>query len=250
MEETVTSFRARGVAVVIALGVIAMSACSSSAKPSAGATGNTAATGNKAKFCQDNATVAKAVTANGGGLDAKTLLSVFRSNSALVADFRANAPGEVVGDAQTLVDAADLAISANDASGLLDSHFFAHASIRIDAYCGQNGNGTPATSTKGELCEDYSLIFYAAALINGGNPTPANTLAVLKAKQTLIDDAGRVAPAEIQQPVQVIVSAAHAALAASDGTPALTTAVASALKAVQAYCGQDSDGVQTGNGPL
>lgn len=205
--------------------------------------------GNKVVFCADNAKIAKAA-AKTDPPNPSDILAALRAHWSIVKNFGANAPGIVAGDAQTLITAGRLALLTNDASGLLDSHFFAHAGYRIDAFCGQDSNGSPATSTKAQFCEDNSLIDYEAALINGGSPTPANTLATLKDTKSLVVNFGKVAPSDIKPTAQVLVNAANQALAANSGSPVLTPSVAAAIQSIQTYCGQDSDGVQTGNGPL
>jgi hypothetical protein len=98
--------------------------------------------GDKTAFCNDNATLDKAFS---GIQNAADFLTALKANQATVDDFDKNTPPDIKADASVLVTAAHTAISANDASGF-QAAAVATAGTNVDNYCGQNPDGTPATT--------------------------------------------------------------------------------------------------------
>jgi hypothetical protein len=97
----------------------------------------------KDTFCADNAKLDKLTASVTTGTD---LIGVFKDNVSVIDDFATNAPADIHADANTLATAAHTAISANDASGFTNPSVAA-AGAHVDAYCGQNPDGSPATTT-------------------------------------------------------------------------------------------------------
>jgi hypothetical protein len=114
-----------------------ISACSSGS----GSTGSTtsSASGDKTAFCNDNATLDKASSPVQQPSD---LIPVLKANQATINDFKANAPSDIASSADALVTAANNAIASGDASGFTTQAIQA-AGTKVDAYCGQNPDGTP-----------------------------------------------------------------------------------------------------------
>jgi hypothetical protein len=105
--------------------------------------GQFAGAGDKTAFCADNATLDKATSVAQQPSD---LVPILKTNQSVIDDFQAKAPSEIVNDAGTLVQAAKNAITSGDASA------FASAAVQtagknVDGFCGQNADGSPATST-------------------------------------------------------------------------------------------------------
>ena len=95
----------------------------------------------KAKFCQDNATLDKATQVDSEA----QFLAAIKAHQATIDDFAKTAPSDIKADAQAQVSAVEAAIKANKidqaAVPALDA-----GGKRIDAYCGQNSDGTPIGS--------------------------------------------------------------------------------------------------------
>jgi hypothetical protein len=97
----------------------------------------------KDSFCADNAKLDKA---SKGITAAADFIAVMKANQSVIDDFAKNAPADIQADATTLVGAARASISTNDASGFA-TQAVASAGMHVDAYCGQNSDGSPATTT-------------------------------------------------------------------------------------------------------
>ncbi len=115
-----------------------ISACSSGTS-STGSTTSTASAGDKTAFCNDNATLDKA---SSGVQQPSDLIPVLKANQATINDFKANAPSDIASSADALVTAANSAIASGDASGFT-TQAIQDAGTKVDAYCGQNPDGTP-----------------------------------------------------------------------------------------------------------
>ena len=100
-------------------------------------------TGDKAGFCADNAKLDKATSVATTPAD---LLPILKANQATIADLASKTPSDIKTDADTLVKAAQTAIANNDASGFSDPGLQS-AGKNVDAYCGQNPDGSPLTTT-------------------------------------------------------------------------------------------------------
>ncbi|HWE69661.1 MAG TPA: DUF4333 domain-containing protein [Acidimicrobiales bacterium] len=111
--------------------------------------GQAAGAGDKTAFCSDNATLDMATASVQQPSD---LVPIFKANQATLADFQAKAPSDIVSSAGPLAIAADHAVASGDASAFT-SHALIDDGTRVDAYCGQNPDGTPvsagATTTTG-----------------------------------------------------------------------------------------------------
>lgn len=105
--------------------------------------------GNKTAFCADNATLDKAMV---GVQQPSDLIPIFKANQATLSDFQAQAPSDIVSSAGPLAIAANHAITSGDASAFA-SQALVDDGTKVDAYCGQNSDGTPvsagATTTTG-----------------------------------------------------------------------------------------------------
>ncbi len=99
--------------------------------------------GNKAKFCSDNAVLDSAFSRAHTG---PGQIAILRSHESTIADFQKNAPSQIVVDAGTLVSAGRAAVRSGDASAIA-SKAFTKAGAAVDAYCGQNADGSPSGST-------------------------------------------------------------------------------------------------------
>jgi Domain of unknown function (DUF4333) len=95
--------------------------------------------GNKIQFCKDNAQLDMATSAAQTPSD---LIPIFRANAATILDFQANAPAAIVVDAGTLVAAAKHAVDTGNASAFTTSAIQT-AGAHVDAFCGQNPDGSP-----------------------------------------------------------------------------------------------------------
>ena len=135
----VSPCRGRGVGVALfsVVAVAVLAGCGSSSGSAA----------NKTKFCQDTATLAKAVAPVGAPdtpeKDAQ-ILKIFKANQATLDDFGKTAPSDISTDAQLLLQTINAAVKANS----MDSFGTAGGTgPRIATYCGQNIDGTPIGST-------------------------------------------------------------------------------------------------------
>jgi hypothetical protein len=117
-----------------------ISACSSGTS-STGSTTSTAAAGDKTAFCNDNAILDKASSAVQQRSD---LIPVLKANQATINDFKANVPSDIASSADTLVSAANNAIASGDVSAF-GTPAIQDAGTKVDAYCGQNADGTPVS---------------------------------------------------------------------------------------------------------
>jgi hypothetical protein len=99
--------------------------------------------GDKVAFCSDNAQLDQATSA---AHQASDLIPIFKANRSLLSDFQSKAPSAIVNQAGVLVLAADHAISSGDASAFNTANVV-DAGKAVDAYCGQNANGSTTTSS-------------------------------------------------------------------------------------------------------
>ena len=109
--------------------------------------GSSASAANKTKFCQDTATLDKAVAPVGAPdtpeKDAQ-ILKIFKDNQATLDDLGKTAPSDINTDARLLLETINAAIKADS----MDNFGTAGGTgPRIAAYCGQNIDGTPISST-------------------------------------------------------------------------------------------------------
>ena len=118
-----------------------ISACSSGTS-STGSTTTTAGAGDKTAFCNDNATLDKATSAAQQPSD---LIAIFKANQSTITDFQAKAPSAIVDSAGPLAIAANNAITSGDATAFTTPAIMADGKA-VDAYCGQNADGTPISS--------------------------------------------------------------------------------------------------------
>jgi hypothetical protein len=105
---------------------------------------NSASGGDKSAFCSDNATIDQATSA---AKDANGFVQALKDNQSTLADFQKNAPSDIANDATALVNAANDAIAKNDASQFENDQNLQASGHRVDVYCGQNPDGSPATTT-------------------------------------------------------------------------------------------------------
>jgi hypothetical protein len=105
--------------------------------------GQVAGAGDKVAFCSDNAQLDQATAA---AQHASDLVPIFKANRSLLSDFQSKAPSAIVAQAGVLVLAADHAISSGDASAFTTSNVV-NAGKKVDAYCGQNADGSTTTSS-------------------------------------------------------------------------------------------------------
>jgi hypothetical protein len=104
--------------------------------------GQAAGAGDKVAFCTDNAKLNQATS---GVHQASDLVPIFKANRSLLDEFQAKAPSAIVDQAGTLVLVANHAITSGDASALTTPPVLA-AGRTVDAYCGQNADGSPTTA--------------------------------------------------------------------------------------------------------
>ena len=102
-----------------------------------------APTSGKAAFCADNAKLDKATA---GITAVADLVTALKANQAVLDDFEKNAPADIQADATALVGAARSTISTGDASAF-GAQAVLTAGGNVNNYCGQNNDGTPATTT-------------------------------------------------------------------------------------------------------
>ncbi len=97
---------------------------------------------NKVKFCQDNATLDHL------SAPARTfaqLVAILKANEATISDFQSTAPADIVVSAGRLVQAARDAVTTGKQSTFVNTKVET-AGKKVDAYCGQNSDGTPIGS--------------------------------------------------------------------------------------------------------
>lgn len=97
----------------------------------------------KTTFCNDNAILDKATSAAQQPSD---LVAIFKANQATIAEFQSTAPPEIVASAGPLAIAANNAISTGDATAFTTPAIMADG-VAVDAYCGQNSDGTPVAGS-------------------------------------------------------------------------------------------------------
>ena len=97
----------------------------------------------KATFCNDNAVIDKAGAALGANATPDQVVAVIKSHQSTVDEFLKTAPSDIKADAQILVDAANAAVTTNKPDALGSANVQA-AGKRVDTYCGQNADGSPA----------------------------------------------------------------------------------------------------------
>ena len=125
-------------------------ACGSSSGGASGTSGSdttaavqAASGGNKTQFCGDEVTLDKATS---GATQPSDLIPIFKANTSVLADFKATAPSEISAQADSMADAAQASITSGDASAFSGADLQADGKA-VDAYCGLNSDGTPATTT-------------------------------------------------------------------------------------------------------
>jgi hypothetical protein len=106
----------------------------------AGCGSSTSSASSKTSFCADNAKLDKA-TASDTTLG--QLLTTLKANQSTLDDFGKAAPSAIKAKAQVLVTGAQTAIKSNSTAAF--SPQFETAGKAVDAYCGQDAQGT-ATS--------------------------------------------------------------------------------------------------------
>jgi hypothetical protein len=104
--------------------------------------GQAAGGGDKAAFCADNKALDEA---SAGATQASDLPPILKANLATIDDFRTKAPADIVDVAGTLAKVATDAAASGDASAFNDQAI-ADAGKKVDAYCGQNSDGSPVDS--------------------------------------------------------------------------------------------------------
>jgi hypothetical protein len=105
--------------------------------------GQAAGAGDKVAFCSDNAKIDQATS---GAQQASDLVPIFKANLSLLNELQAKAPSAIVSQAGMLVVAAHRAITSGDASAFSTSTVVA-AGKKVDAYCGQNADGSPSSAS-------------------------------------------------------------------------------------------------------
>jgi hypothetical protein len=105
--------------------------------------GQVAGAGDKVAFCSDNAQLDQATAAAHQPSD---LVPIFKANQSLLSDFQSKAPSAIVAQAGLLVLAANHAISSGNASAFATANVV-NAGKKVDAYCGQNADGSTTTSS-------------------------------------------------------------------------------------------------------
>jgi hypothetical protein len=112
-------------------------------------------------------------------------------------------------------------------------------SLGLLAGCGGSGS---ATGDKTAFCADNAKLDAAS----NGVTTPAAAMAALEANKSTIVDFGKNAPPDIKKQADILVTTSLAAIAANDPSKIENnTAYAAAGSAVDAYCGQGSNGSST-----
>lgn len=219
--------------VTVALVAVACSSSSSSSSSSAAAP----PTGDKTTFCKDNAALDLAFF----GVNAPDqALAVAKDNASTITEFGATAPSDIKATAQVLVDASQQAAATNDATKFQGPGVQA-AGETINLYCSQLDDGSPvptyANQGKGTaFCTDQATLDKALASAND----PASVLTALKANASTIADFAKNVPDAVKAESQMLVDAAHAAIAAGDGSKLLGSDIGKAALRVDSYCGIQS----------
>jgi hypothetical protein len=97
---------------------------------------------------------------------------------------------------------------------------------------------TSASGDKATFCQDNSTIDKATSAAT----TPDKQLAALKDNQSTITDFANTAPSDIKTQADVLVSTATDAISANSAAGLSDPKFVDAGKAVDAYCGQQSNG--------
>ena len=105
--------------------------------------GQAAGGGDKAVFCSDNSKLDQLTS---GAQQPSDLLPIFKQNQSLIDDFEAKAPADIISDAGTLANAAKASIKSGDTSAFA-TQAVSDAGSKVDAYCGQNSDGSPASGS-------------------------------------------------------------------------------------------------------
>jgi hypothetical protein len=92
---------------------------------------------NRAKFCADNATITKALTA---ATTEAEFLTALQANEQTILDLQSSAPAKIVARAGTLIEATRQAVQSGNAA-IFNTKAVAKAAIAIDSYCGQSTGG-------------------------------------------------------------------------------------------------------------
>jgi hypothetical protein len=95
---------------------------------------------NKTEFCKDNAILDQATSVAQTPSD---LIPILKANESTILDFQATAPSKIVVDAGKLVQAARNAIKTGNANAFTTKAIM-KAGANVDAFCGQNPDGSPA----------------------------------------------------------------------------------------------------------
>jgi hypothetical protein len=122
--------------LVVGCGGSSSSSSSSTSTPAVSA-------GDKTAFCKDNAALDKATAA---ATTAAEALKALKDNQSTIDAFARDAPTAIKAQANVLAGDAKAAIAANN-PGVFSDPKFAAAGPAVDAYCGQQANGTSTTST-------------------------------------------------------------------------------------------------------
>lgn len=223
---------------ILGLAALGLSACGG-ASPGGHASSTPTPAGTRTAFCSADVTIDKAeaqVQSIG------EFLSVLEANSAALADLRKNAPAGKVGtEAKALVQGAEAAVAAGDASKLTGVPGSYGADI--DTYCGVDGNGNTLPSYYGagrgtQLCAVDDQI-------NAGTRSAqsvADVLAFLRGHQDLLTRlAAQVPdlPASIRSMAQGLVGTARQAIATGNADLLSTEAVTTESNDVSLYCGEN-----------
>ena len=129
--------------LVVGCGGSSSSSSSSTASSTPASTSTAASAGDKTAFCTDNAALDKATAAATTPAEALTAL---KANASTLDAFARDAPAAIKTQANVLAGDAKAAIAANDAAVFTSDAKFANAGPAVDAYCGEQANGTPATT--------------------------------------------------------------------------------------------------------
>lgn len=236
-----------GVGAALVLAALA-AACSSSGSKSSStaASAATVADGDKAAFCGANSALDKALLSPASEA---AFLTALKGEQANVDVFASSAPNAIKADATVMVTAARAAIAQNSATPLNAADVQA-AGGRVNAFCGVQSDGTPVPANAGTgkgspFCDDQLQLDTAVQAAADANAL----VTALKANTARIDDFEKNAPPGLQADVQVLVSAARAAVAANDATKLGTTDVAAAVAHVNTYCGIGNPSTPTTGAP-
>jgi hypothetical protein len=105
--------------------------------------GQAAGQANKKVFCRDNATIDLATST---AQTPAELIAAFKAHQKTILELQATAPSKVVADAGMLVVAARKAVQTNDTTAF-GTKSIMQAGLAIQAFCGQNADGSPIGST-------------------------------------------------------------------------------------------------------